>query len=48
MTRIRRLAAALAGLVGAWLGPAIGAPAAFAALKVPLRPKITAPAGARP
>jgi hypothetical protein len=32
---IRRLAAALAGLVGAWLGLAVAAPAAFAALKVP-------------
>jgi hypothetical protein len=33
--RIRRLAAALAGLACAWLGLAIAAPAAFAALRVP-------------
>ena len=33
--RIRRVAAALAGLACAWLGLAIAAPAAFAALKVP-------------
>jgi hypothetical protein len=32
---IRRVAAALAGLACAWLGLAIAAPAAFAALKVP-------------
>ena len=32
---IRRLAAALAGLVCAWLGLAIGVPAAFAAVRVP-------------
>lgn len=33
--RIRRVAAAVAGLVCAWLGLAMAAPAAFAALKVP-------------
>jgi hypothetical protein len=32
---IRRLTAALAGLACAWLGLAVGAPAAFAALSVP-------------
>lgn len=32
---IRRVAAALAGLAFAWLGLAVAAPAAFAALKVP-------------
>jgi hypothetical protein len=35
MTRIRRLATALAGLALAWLGLAIAAPAAFAAVPPP-------------
>src|SRR5262245_9686544 len=42
MTRIRRIAAALAGLAGAWLGLAVAAPAAFA-----VGPPTPGPAGYR-
>ena len=41
--RVRRLAAALAGLACAWLGIAVAAPAAFAAVRVP--PPVAGPSG---
>jgi hypothetical protein len=40
---LRRLAAALAGLASAWLGIAVVAPAAFAAVRVP--PPVVGPPG---
>lgn len=41
--RIRRVAAALAGLACTWLGLAVAAPAAFAAVRVP--PPVSGPRG---